>query len=187
MRIKSEVRGAVLLLMLLGLAGCAGELTPEKAADAIGSQTEFQQPFCAPLHLAPQVLTGENYNDPNAYVRAKYGPLLDAGLVEVQLGGKNSWRTILRLGLTEKGKALEDASRTVDDMAYVEVCRLKVDSILSLEPLGAGDTVLCRYRIVQRELTPFGEYLGFMDGKFHVHERRFAKGTFGWSLVPIEP
>lgn len=180
------MRKLILGGLFLTLVGCAGELTNEKAAEAIGAQSEFSEPFCAPLHLAPLVLTGENHADPNVYLQSKFGALVDAGLVETQLGGKNSWRTMLRVNLTDKGRELCDQKRTQDDMFYVQVCGLRVDSILSLQSIGAGDTVLCRYRIVQQNLTPFGVHLGFMEGKQHVHERKFVQGTFGWDLLPIE-
>lgn len=179
------IRKLGLCAALLTLLGCAGELTREKAIETLSAQTEFQEPFCAPLHLAPLVLTGENHTDPKAYVQNKYGALIDAGLVEAQLGGNNSWRTILRINLTEKGRALCDEKRTLDDMFCVQVCNLKIDSVLAFEPIGTGDTVLCRYRIVQQQLTPFGVHLGFMEGKQHLHERKFVQGTFAWELVPV--
>lgn len=178
---KSIIAAAIALI----LTACAGELTREKAAEAIASQTEFQTPIYAPMHFATHVLTGENHTDPKAYIRSKYGVLIDQGLLVAKLGASNSWRTILNIELTDKGLEMEDADRRVDDMLYMQACRMAVDSVLLLEPVGSGDTILCRYQISQRELTPFGTHLGFTEGRTHLHERRFVKGTFSWELVPM--
>lgn len=178
-------RSIILAAVALVLTACTGELTREKAAEAIASQTEFQTPIHAPMHFATHVLTGENHTDPKAYIRSKYGVLIDEGLLVAKLGASNSWRTILNIELTDKGLEMEDKARRVDDMLYMQACRMVVDSVLSLETVGNGDTVLCRYRISQRELTPFGTHLGFTEGRTHLHERQFVKGTFSWELVPI--
>lgn len=172
-------------LFALIFVSCAGDLTKEQATEKLASQSEFQSPFYASMHLAAQVLTGDNHKDPKAFITHKYGKLIDEGLVEAKLGGNNSWRTILRIELTEKGQQLENKSRSVDDLVYVDVCRMVVDSVLSIEPLGAGDTILCRYQFSERDLTPFGQTLGFIEGRTHIHERKFVRSTFSWTLIPL--
>ncbi|MEG1036769.1 MAG: hypothetical protein RSE22_00245 [Mucinivorans sp.] len=176
---------SIIIFTLFLLVGCAGEMTSQKAHEMIAAQSEFNTPFYAPLHLSPQVLTGENHTDPNAFVNAKYGKLISAGVIEAKLGASNSWRTLLKLQMTAKGDTLVNKERTLDDMYYVAVCRMTVDSILSLTPLG-GDTVLCHYRIGQADLTPFGHYLGFTAEQTHLHDRKFVRSTFSWQLVPIQ-
>lgn len=179
-----KLKNITIALFSLFLASCAGELSRDEALKIIADQDEFQMPVYAPLHLAPEVLTGENQKEPQKYIDNKFGQLIDQGLIVARLGGSNSWRTILTMELTEKGRAMDDPSRTEDDMFYVQTCKAVADSIIELTTLGK-DTILCHYQITQRNITPFGEYLGFAEGRTHKHERKFVKGTFSWTLLPI--
>ncbi|MEG0655808.1 MAG: hypothetical protein RR465_02150 [Mucinivorans sp.] len=177
-------KNVIFALFTIFLVACAGELTPQEARETLALQEEFTSPFYAPIHLAPQVLTGENHTDPKAFIRRKYGKLIDTGLIEAKLGSSNSWRTILKLEMTDKGQALVNKERSLDDMYYVQACRIAVDSVLCLTPVGS-DTILCRYQLSQKDLTPFGEYLGFTTAHTHFLDRKFVRSTFSWNLVPM--
>lgn len=179
-----KFKNITISLFSLFLASCAGELSRDEALGIIADQDEFQMPIYAPLHLAPEVLTGENQKEPQRYIDRKFGNLINQGLVVAKLGGSNSWRTILSVELTDKGRELDDPKRTEDDMFYVQACNAVADSILEFKTI-SKDTVLCRYRIVQRKITPFGEHLGFVEGRTHLHERKFIKGTLSWALAPM--
>ncbi len=185
----SLIIGASTLL----LSSCAGEFSADDALETIQKQNEFNVAFCAPLHIGREVLTGDNYKDPKAFVEARYGELVKAGLLTAQIGEKNSWRTIVDVVLTDEGKKMMNVERTAeyqkavneDDIFYVAVCKLTPQSVIKVDTL-PGDTMQLTYTIVEHSLTPFGKFLGFEEGKRHTHSRKFTKGTWGWELVAIE-
>lgn len=191
------IRKALLHIIITGgallLSSCAGEFTTDNALSTIKSQDEFNTIFCAPIHIGNEVLTGENYTNPKRFVEQKYGKLVKAGLVTAQIGEKNSWRTLLNIILTEDGEELLNSERTEahrktskeKDIFFVGVCSLMPTKITRVDTL-AQDTIQVTYTIIEHEITPFGEFLGFTDGDSHTHKRKFTKGTFSWDLVPMQ-
>ncbi|MFI3298247.1 MAG: hypothetical protein R3Y49_00450 [Rikenellaceae bacterium] len=191
-----ERRSVKFLVSLLGvflLSSCTGEFDSTDALMDIQSLEEFSVPFCAPLHVGEEVVTGEWYKNPEGYVKDKYGALLDAGLVESLVKAKNSWRALVSVKLTPKGEELFNKKRTEqyrseggdDDVYFVQVCTLVPEKVLSVKELG-DDRVELTYSIMERGLTPFGVFLDFAEGREHIHSRIFKRGTFSWSLEPIE-
>lgn len=184
--------GVKTLLASLLLTSCAGEFTPEEALVTIASQSEFTDSFCAPLHIGREVLTAENHKDPKAYVESKYGVLVRAGLVKAEIGEKNSWRTVINVTLTDEGRKMVNQKRTdehckvtgEDHVFYVAACRLAPEKMIKVDTV-SSDTLRIDYLIVERDITPFGEFLGFVDGRSHPHQRTFAKGTFSWDLQKL--
>lgn len=174
------------------LVGCAGNFEAETGLAQIASQGEFAHPLYAPLHLGREVLTGANHTDPKGYMDGKFRTLLDAGLIKYEIKEKNSWRTLVELSLTDKASKLVDGDRTAkfqreqgeDDMFYVAVCSLVPQTIVGVDTL-CSDTMCIRYNIEERDITPFGAFLGFQDGRTHAHKRTFARSTFGWNLLPL--
>lgn len=174
------------------LVGCAGEFSSDEALSTIASQNEFTESFCAPLHIGREVLTAENHKDPKAYVDGKYGSLIRAGLLKVDIGEKNSWRTVIDVTLSDEGRKMVNTKRTEkhmeltgeDHVFYVAVCRLAPEKMISVDTVSA-DTMSLQYAIFERDITPFGEFLGFVDGRTHNHKRTFAKGAFSWELQKL--
>lgn len=174
------------------LTACAGDFDTEKAIADIRSQSEFSHPLYAPLHLGLEVLTGENHINPDAYIKGKYATLLDAGLLAYNIKAKNSWRTLVELSLTEQASEMLDKVRTDDfqkhqgenDIFYVAVCNLKPENVLLVDTI-AADTMSVKYQIVERDITPFGRYMGFEDGRVHNHNRQFVRSTFAWTLLAL--
>ncbi len=174
------------------LSSCAGEFTAEHALSTIQGEEEFQDQFYAPIYLGGEILTDDNYDDPDGYIYSKYGELVDAGLITTSVGTENSWRRVVEITLTDSGEDLVAPGRTESlrqktdskNAYYVATCTLVPEKILAVKPL-TGDTIEVEYTIVERALTPFGTYLEFSEGREHIHSRKFIKGTFNWELVPI--
>lgn len=192
MRSRVFFRVFVVLFAALGLSSCAGEFSSDDALATIASEEEFEVAFCAPLHIGKEILTGDNYKDPKGYVERKYGELVRSGLVAAKIGEANSWRILVEVVLTEEGEKLLNRERTeayqresgIDDVFFVAVCNLVPEAPVEVKNLGGGDVQL-DYRIVERDVTPFGKFLGYEDGKSYSHSRSFERGTFGWNLLPI--
>ncbi len=172
------------------LWGCAGEFSQDEALYELQGLEEFTEYFSAPLHIGDEILTEGNHSDPMGYASGKYGVLVDEGLLEVEVGKANSWRTVLRVSLSDKGKGYYNEQRTssyralagAEDVYFVEVCRLVPERVVSVRVLG-DDRVEVDYVIVERDVTSFGEFLGYRVGNEHAHSRVFERGVFGWSLV----
>lgn len=175
------------------LASCAGEFDSQTGLNDIASQSEFVTPLYAQLHLGREILTGDNHTSPDAYIKAKYAVLLDAGLINYTIKEKNSWRTLVELSLTDAATTMTDKARTAqfqaesgeNDIFYVAVCNLRPQTVLSVDTV-AKDTMRLCYQIAERDITPFGRYLDFEDGRTHNHSRNFVKSTFSWALTPVE-
>lgn len=184
--------GVKFLVGCMLLVGCAGEFSSDEAVQTIASRSEFKESFCAPLHIGHEVLTAENHKDPKGYVDSKYGKLITAGLIRAEIGEKNSWRTVINVQLTDQGRKMVNLARTDEHMEvtgedhvfYVAVCRLSPETVTKIDTV-SSDTMSVNYLIVERDITPFGEFLGFVDGRSHSHSRTFTKGTFSWDLIPL--
>ncbi len=184
---------AISAVATLGLLNsCAGEFSTEDALASIADEPEFETAFCAPLNIGKEVLTGENFKDPKGFVERKYGELMHSGLVEAKIGEANSWRILLEVVLTEEGKKLMNEQRTdkyrkesgKDDVCFVAVCNLVPEGPTEVKEL-EDNIVKLSYRIVERDVTPFGKFLGHENGQIHHHSRKFEKGTFSWELIPL--
>ncbi len=190
--VRSASRLLLIIASLLFSVGCAGEFSSSDALYAIGTEPEFEEYYYAPLHIGKEVLTADNFKDPKAFIAKKYGSLIEAGLVKAVEVGRNSWRVVLRVELTEKGEQMADMGRSGeyhkrtgrDDVYYVAVCNLVPEQVVNVELIGR-DTARVEYTIVQRAITPFGKFLGFSEGVEYNHSREFTRGSFGWDLMPL--
>ncbi len=193
MRIKNFSKVLATLLVAFSLSSCAGEFSVSDALATIASEDEFEVAFCAPLHIGREVLTGENFKDPKRYVERKYGELVRSGLVVAKIGEANSWRILVEVVLTEEGEKMLNRERTeayqresgIDDVFFVAVCNLVPEQPATVRDLGDSEVEM-DYLIVEREVTPFGEFLGYADGRSHPHSRIFKRGSFSWNLVAME-
>lgn len=175
------------LLISLLLTSCAGPLTKEKATEQLSASSEFSTPFYAPLHIGKQILTADNHDNPQSFIKDKYGLLIDAELLEVKIEKSNSWRTTIHIGLTEKGRAMSDTRRADDEHVYVEVCRLMISSIDTLKPISQdGKVVECGFRFQEDNITPFGQHLGFQQGRTHSTKRTLVRSSGSWDIIKLE-
>ncbi len=190
---KKSVKIIATIGAALLLGGCAGEFDAAEGLSQIQGLEEFNEPFSAPFKAGAEILTDKWFENPQSYLEEKYSLLTQAGLIEAAIGEKNSWRALVSVKLTQKGEEMLDVERTEiheksgaeDDKIFVHVCDLRPEKIVKITPIGT-DTVEMTYTIVEKNLTPFGEYLGFAQGREHTHTRRFVKGTFSWDLLPAE-
>lgn len=171
-----------LVLCLAMLVSCSKELTPEDALKQIAAQDEFQMPYYAPMRVGELVLTGDNHKNSAQYVRKHYGPLIDAGLVEVGIADRNTWRTVIDVQLTPKGRAMSDARRATDKEAYVQVCRMVPVRIQEFRTVSEGNVIECSYVFEEREITPFGAYKGFQQGRSYKDKRTFVRARGAWHV-----
>ncbi|MDE6500022.1 MAG: hypothetical protein K2K83_04880 [Rikenella sp.] len=187
-RKKQEFRRSVLWAMavLSGVAtllvACSRELTPEYAFRQISEQGEFRMPYYAPMRIGEQVLTGENHKQSQQYVRKQFGSLIDAGLVEVKTTDRNMWRTVIDVQLTEKGRAMSDPRRAKDKEAYVQVCRMVPVRIEEFRTVAEGKVVECSYCFEEQDITPFGHYKGFKQGRSYKDKRTFVRSRGSWQI-----
>lgn len=179
---RSMILCGGLWLCVAGLVSCARELTPESAFKQIAEQEEFQMPYYAPMRVGEQVLTGENHKNSQSYVRKHYGPLIDAGLVEVKTANRNTWRTVIEVALTPKGRAMSDPRRTTAKEAYVQVCRMVPVRVVELRTVAENRVVECAYLFEEREITPFGRYKGFQQGRSYPDKRTFVRAHGTWQI-----
>lgn len=175
--------GTLVFALCLGsLTSCNRELTPEKALTLIQEQEEFQMPYYAPMRIGEQVLTGENHKNPDPYIRKHYGTLIDAGLIEVKKTDSNSWRTVIDVQLTAKGRAMCDDRRTTEREAYVQVCRMVPVRIEEFRTVTEGRVVECTYRFEEQEITPFGTCQGFTQGRSYKDKRTLVRARGSWHV-----
>ncbi|MEG2755840.1 MAG: hypothetical protein RR931_04450 [Mucinivorans sp.] len=151
----------ITILAIILLTACSEPMTKEDALAQLASQPEYNSYFYAPMEIGRTVLSGDDHKKSNEFIKSHYGPLTSQGLVEVELRGKNSWRTVIFVSLSPKGEQMSDPRRADSTHCYVAVCRLKPVAVDSL--VAKGDSTLCLYTIEQSELTPFGIHLGFKD------------------------
>lgn len=190
---RKSTKLLVMAAWVMLLTSCAGDFSPQHALNTIAGQTEFENSFCAPLHIGREVLTAEAHKSPNEYIMNKYGNLVKAGLIKVDVGEKNSWRTVINVTLTEGGRAMVNHTRTdkhfeatgEDHVFYVAVCDLVPEKAATVDTVSI-DTVGLNYTIIERNITPFGSFLGFVDGRSHNHKRLFVRKTFSWDLLPVD-
>ena len=171
-----------LLLCVGTLVSCSRELTPEDALGQIVEQAEFQMPYYAPMRVGEMVLTGDNHKNSRQYIRKHYGTLIDAGLVEVKNTDSNTWRTVIDVQLTTKGQAMSDSRRSPDKEAYVQVCRMVPVKIEEFRTVSEGNVIECSYVFEEREITPFGAYQGFQQGRSYKDKRTFVRSRGSWHV-----
>lgn len=171
------------LVLCMGiLVSCSRELTPEDALKQIVAQDEFQMPYYAPMRIGESVLTGDNHKNSQQYIRKHYGPLIDAGLVEVKNADRNTWRTVIDVQLTAKGKAMSDGRRTTQKEAYVQVCNMVPVKIEEFRTVSEGNVIECTYWFEERDITPFGTYKGFQAGRSYKDKRTFVRTRGSWRV-----
>ena len=164
------------------MVSCSKELTPEEALISIVEQPEFQVPYFAPIRVGEQVLTGDNHKNSDEYIRKHYGSLIDAGLLEVKQSDRNTWRTVIDVQLTQKGLAMSDKRRATDDEAYVQVCRMVPVRIEEFRTVTENKVIECTYVFEERDITPFGEYKGFQQGRSYKDRRTFVRARGSWHV-----
>lgn len=187
MKYKTPIRRLTLWSVLLlwggGLVSCADrELTPEYAFERIAERGEFRMPYYAPMRVGEQVLTRDNHETYQQYIRKHYGALIDAGLVEVRAADRNSWRTVIDVRLTPKGEAMTDPRRKTPKEAYVQVCRMVPVRIEGLRTVAEGEVVECAYLFEEREISPFGRFLGFQQGRTYSDKCTFVRTRRTWNI-----
>ncbi len=141
-----------------------GEITSDRMLDRLRELPEHSTTYFYPLPIGEQMLTGDDHTKSNEYIQNKYGKLIEAGLVNVEIVQKNAWRTLINVSLSEAGLALSDASRSDSVYAYVAACKIVPDTVYSVREVTL-DTIECNYGSSLQEVTPFGEYLEFTQGK----------------------
>lgn len=174
--------GTIVAGCLLGLTSCSRELTPEAALEQIAAQAEFRMPYYAPMRIGEVVLTGDNHKDAQGYIRKHYGMLIDAGLAEVAVADRNTWRTVIDVQLSEKGRTMADGKRSSEREAYVPVCRMVPVRIDELRTLSEGEIVECAYTFEERDITPFGVCKGFQPGRAYKDTRTFVRARGSWHV-----
>lgn len=183
---RRMIRAAAFLSGLVGclaiLVSCSKELTPEEALKQIAAQSEFQMPYYAPMRIGESVLTGDNHKNSRQYIRKHYGSLINAGLVDVRAADRNTWRTVIDVRLTAKGRAMSDARRSTEREAYVQVCRMVPVRIEEFRTVSEGNVVECVYVFEEREITSFGTYKGFQTGRSYRDKRTFVRSRGSWHL-----
>ncbi len=165
-----------------GLVSCSGELTSESALEQIAAQAEFRMPYYAPMRVGEVVLTGDNHKDSKGYIRKHYGPLIDAGLAEVAVADRNTWRTVIDVRLSEKARAMVDGGRSTEREAYVPVCRMAPVRIDEFRTLSEEGIVECAFTFEERDITPFGLCKGFQQGREYKDKRTFVKARGSWHV-----
>lgn len=154
----------LLLFLTLVFWGCQSKISEENALAKLQSLSQYNCYYYAPMHIGRAVLTGENHDNPDKYIASKYGKLIDKGLIKVTVNGKNAWRTSIDISLTDAAKSMCDGRRSDAEHAFVAVCKVRpitVDTVI----VHAKDSVECKYVIQQSDVTDFGEFLGYQNGK----------------------
>lgn len=158
----------VLFLMLLSVLTACGPMTKEDALDELSEKEVYNQYFFAPIHIGKQVAALDEGVSLDSYIEEHYGLLQSAGLIEIEILTRSSWRNVYSVSLTDKGKELCDKDKSDDEHAFVAVFKVVPVSVDTLIPLEDG-RVECKYVIEQRDLTPFGTFLEFEQGrKYHL-------------------
>ncbi len=179
---RRMVLWAAALVCAGAFVSCSRELTPEYAFEQIAEQGEFRMPYYAPMRIGEQVLTRENHQNSQAYIRKNYGSLIDAGLVEVRKAERNMWRTVIDVQLTEKGRGMSDPRRSSDKEAYVQVCRMVPVRVEEFRTISDDRVVECSYVFEERDITPFGHYKGFQQGRAYKDKRIFVRSRGSWKI-----
>ena len=179
-----KMRKIITLFFLSLLWGCSARLSGEDAHDLLRRSSAFTTPFFAPINVGPQVLTAENHKNPETFIKGKYGNLIDAGLVQVDISESNSWRSVMSVNLTPEGMKMADMRRSDHDHIYVMVCTLKVDSVFNVRQERKEKTALAECRFHETGITPFGQFLGFAEGNPHQVPFAFVRSRGSWKLAP---
>lgn len=154
----------LLFLISVTLFGCSKTVTNESALEKLQSLPQYQSYYYAPIHIGRAVLTGEHHTNPEKYIASKYGKLIDKGLITVTVNEKNSWRTAIDISLTDVAKGMCDSRRSDDEHVFMAVCKvvpIAIDTVIQ----HTKDSVECHYVVQQSEVTDFGEFLGYQNGK----------------------
>ncbi len=141
-----------------------GEITSDSMLERLRELPEHSTIYYYPLPVGEQMLTGEDHTKSKEYIQNKYGKLIEAGLLNVEIVQKNAWRTLINVSLSEAGEEMSDPNRSDSVFAYVAACRIVPDTVYSVRELTL-DTLECSYGTSLKEVTPFGEYLKFIEGK----------------------
>ncbi len=170
------------LIALGSLISCSKELTHKAALSEIASLPDFQKPYYAPMRIGEVVLTGANHQDTEAYIRTNYGILIGAELLTVREIERNSWRSVIDIQLTQRGLERSDPQRGNQKEAYVEVCRMVPIRVDSLRVLSQGQIIECDYTFAEQEITPFGVFRGFEQGREYKDTRTFVRARGSWRV-----
>lgn len=171
-----------LVLCMVWSVSCSRELTPEDALKQLVAQDEFRMPYYAPMRIGEMVLTGDNHKNSRQYIRKHYGALIDAGLVEVKSTDRNSWRTVIDVQLSAKGRAMSDNRRSTAREAYVQVCRMVPVKIEEFRTVSEGNVIECSYSFEERDITLFGACKGFREGRSYKDKRMFVRSRGSWHV-----
>lgn len=184
MRKRGRSWGMALLLGLLCsvTVSCSKELTEKDALDKITAQEEFQNPYYAPMRVGEMVLTGNNYKNVDGYIQKHYGQLIQEGLLSVEQADRNSWRTVIDIQLTEKGLAMSDKRRGDQQKAYVAVCQMVPVKIDELRIVTEDKVIECSYTFEEQDITPFGKFLKFQEGRSYTDTRTFVRARGSWHV-----
>lgn len=161
-----------LLTITILLFSCTATVTKEGAIEKLQALPAYNCYYYAPLHIGKAVLTGENHQNPEKYIAEKYGKLIDKGLIEVSINGSNAWRTSITISLTDAGASMSDPRRSDKEHAFVAVCKVRptvIDTIIT----HSKDSVECKYHVEQQDITEFGEFLGYQNGKSYAVKHIF--------------
>jgi len=161
------MRQIAFLLIMSFLVGC-GPMTKEDAMEKLSEKEVYNSYFYAPIHIGKQVAALDEGASLDTYIEEHYGLLQSAGLISIDILSRSSWRNVFAVSLTDKGRELCDKERSDNEHAFVAVFKVVPESVDTLIPLEDG-RMECRYVIVQKDLTPFGEFLEFDEGrKYHL-------------------
>ena len=180
------MRKIIIPFFLSLLFGCSSQLSGEDAIKLLRQSSAFTTPFFAPINVGQQVLTAENHKDPERFIREKYGRLVDAGLVQVDISESNSWRSVMSVNLTPAGFKMADMRRSDHDHIYVMVCTFEVDSVFNIEQVGKEKTVIVQCCFHDTKVTPFGQFLGFSEGNTYQIPFAFVRSRGIWRLAPSQ-
>ena len=162
------------LISIMLASSCEGKISPENAMEHINNLPEYQTAFFAPINIGKVVITSDNNSKADDELHKKYQKLIDAGMVEVKKDSENVWRSAFNVVLTDKAKNMCDTRRSNDEIAYMPVCVMKPMKLISaLE--NTDSTLLCQFVIAQKDITVFGEYLGFEPDVEHQMSYTFKK------------
>lgn len=174
---------AALIVASLLTVACSSELTQESALKQLQELPEFQQPFYAPFHIGREVLSGDDHKQADQYIRNHLGKMIDAQVVQCKAIDKNSWRTVIEITLSEKGRSLSDPNRSTSNQCYVQVCKVTPNQVTAIREIEPGKKMEVDYTFIESDITPFGEHLEFKDGRTHKDTRVFEKSGFDWNIT----
>lgn len=174
------MRITIFSLLALLCSSCSETLTNELIMEKLTQLTEYKTPFYAPFHIGSELLSGEDNANAQGYIDNHLGELVKAGLITVKISDKNSWRTTIKIDLTEAGKILSDPGRSTSENIYVQACRVApcaIDSMVVVEP---DKLIKVAYKFKVSDVTPFGTHLNFANGTTYSDLRHFVRQGGKW-------